>query len=69
MTLRELRIRLGVPLAGLAARLKLSDAALATLEATELHRASVGAFANYSAGIGARVVVVRDDGSHLEVKP
>lgn len=69
MTLRELRIRLGVPLAGLAGRLSLSDAALTKLEATLVHRASVGAFASYAAGIGARVVVVVDDGSHVEVKP
>jgi hypothetical protein len=69
MTLGELRLRLGVPLIGLAARLKLTDQALGKLEATAVHRASVGAFANYAAGIGARVVVVVDDGSHVEIKP
>lgn len=69
MTLGELRAALGVPLAGLASRLKLTDQALAKLEGTSVHRASVGAFANYAAGLGARVVVVCDDGSHVEVKP
>lgn len=69
MTLRELRLRLGVPLVGLADSLNLTDSALAKLEATPVHRVSVGAFASYAAGIGARVVVVRDDGSHVEVKP
>ena len=69
MTLGELRLRLGVPLAGLAARLKLSDSALAKLEAMPVHRVSVGALANYAAGLGARMVLVRDDGAHVEVKP
>lgn len=69
MTLGELRLRLGVPLLGLATRLKLSDSALGKLEATELHRVSVGALASYCAGLPARIVVVVDDGSHVEVKP
>lgn len=69
MTLGELRLRLGVPLLGLARRLNLSDPALGKLEATDLHRVSVGALAAYCAGLPARVVVVCDDGSHVEVKP
>lgn len=69
MTLGELRLRLGVPLLGLAGRLKLTDQALGKLEATAVHRASVGALASFAAGIGARVVVVVEDGSHVEVKP
>ena len=69
MTLGELRVRLGVPLDGLAKVLGLSASALAKLEATPVHRTSVGAFAAYAVGLGARLVVVRDDGSHVEVKP
>jgi hypothetical protein len=53
-------LRTGVPIsaAALAKALGMSQAALAALEATPIHRVTVGALASYLAGLGARVEIV-----------
>ena len=65
MTLGDLRAGLVVTSQALAHRARIGLPALASLEATQIERVTVGALREYAAGLGASVDVVFPDGRRV----